>query len=336
MGEFELIDKYFKFSGADPEVSLGVGDDCALLELAAGMQWAISCDLLVKDRHFFADVDPFLLGQKALAVNLSDLAACGARPRAFTLSLSIPSVDEPWLEGFSRGLAQMSSRFECPLVGGDTTQGPLLIGITVMGEVPRGQALLRRGAQAGDDLYVSGTLGDARAALLALQGQWSLPPNVLGELKARLESPTPRVALGQRLRGLASAAMDLSDGLNGDLEKMMKASGMRALVKTDWIQQSAAMSPALQTLSFEQRLEVVASGGDDYELLFAAPKSCQVRIQALSDELQLPLTRVGEVMEGVLEREGSEPQALNSKTVVFLDHENKALALKMQSFDHFL
>ena len=332
MGEFELIDKYFKFSSHAQGVSVGVGDDCALLAPTPGMQWAVSTDMLVEGRHFFSDVDPFTLGQKSLAVNLSDLAATGAMPRGFTLSLSLPSVQEPWLAQFSKGLQDLSHRFGCPLVGGDTTRGPLCIGITVMGEVPSGQALLRSGAKAGDDLYVSGTLGDARAALLALQGELRLEPGVLSTIRHRLEAPTPRLSLGQRLRGLASAAMDLSDGLSGDLAKMMKASGTRAQLQTNWIGQSPAISPSLQTLDFETRLSLVASGGDDYELLFASPPGARAAIEALGAELQLSLTRVGEVMasSGALELD-----KINSGLVVFLDAHQQVLELKAQSFDHF-
>jgi thiamine-monophosphate kinase len=340
MGEFELIDRYFKFSGTPQGVSLGVGDDCALLEPTPGMQWVVSTDTLVQGQHFFPDVDPFGLGQKSLAVNLSDLAACGAQPRGFTLSLSLPAVDEKWLDGFAKGLAEMASRFECPLVGGDTTKGPLCIGITVMGEVPRGQALLRSGAQAGDDLYVSGTLGDARAALKALLGECALEPQVLAALRPRLESPTPRVALGLALRGLAHAAMDLSDGLSGDLHKMMKASGTAAHVQTRWILDSPAISTALKTLSVQARLEMVTSGGDDYELLFAAPKAKRAQLEALSMALHLPLTPVGEVLAakapattGAAEFGLDEP--LKPGAVVFLDDNQQALDLKLHAFDHF-
>ncbi len=202
MGEFDLIARYFT-RPARPgcAVALGVGDDCALLAPTPGMQLAISSDMLVEGRHFFADVDPEALGHKALAVNLSDLAACGARPLAFTLALSLPRVDEAWLEGFSRGMWTLADAHGCELVGGDTTQGPLNICITVVGEVPPGQALLRSGARPGDDIYVSGTLGDARLALEALLDHTPLPADVLARARPRLERPTPRVALGLALRG---------------------------------------------------------------------------------------------------------------------------------------
>ena len=206
MGEFDLIARYF--TRPVRHAALGVGDDCALLAPRPGMQLAISSDMLVEGRHFFADVDPEALGHKALAVNLSDLAACGAKPLAFTLALALPRVDEAWLAGFSKGLLALADAHGCELVGGDTTQGPLNICITVFGEVPAGQALLRSGARAGDDIYVSGTLGDARLALDALQDPAraaALPPALLAAARQRLERPTPRVALGLALRGVASS-----------------------------------------------------------------------------------------------------------------------------------
>eukprot|EP01030_Chromulinospumella_sphaerica_P010223 gene10223-10030_t len=224
MGEFDLIARYF--TRPVRHVVLGVGDDCALLAPRPGMQLAISSDMLVQGRHFFADVDPEALGHKALAVNLSDLAACGAKPLAFTLALALPRVDEAWLAGFSRGLLALADAHGCELVGGDTTQGPLNICITVFGEVPAGQALLRSGAREGDDIYVSGTLGDARLALEALLGHIHLPDELLAQARQRLERPTPRVALGLALRGVASSAMDVSDGLLGDLVHILKASGL--------------------------------------------------------------------------------------------------------------
>ncbi len=192
-----------------------MGDDCALLAPRPGMQLAVSSDMLVQGRHFLPDVAPRLLGHKALAVDLSDLAACGAQPLAFTLALALPHSDEAWCQAFSEGLFALAEAHDCELIGGDTTQGPLTICITVFGEVPSGQAILRSGAQVGDDIWVSGTLGDARLALDALQRQHVLPPPVLAQARQRLEAPTPRVALGQALRGIASSALDVSDGLLG-------------------------------------------------------------------------------------------------------------------------
>ena len=234
MGEFDLIARYFKRPSL--RAALGVGDDCALLQPAPGTQMAISSDMLVQGRHFFPDVDPQTLGHKALAVNLSDLAACGAKPLAFTLALALPQVDEAWLAAFSKGLFALADVHGCELIGGDTTQGPLNICITVFGEVPvvngRTQALLRSGAKESDDIYVSGTLGDARLALDVLYGRLSVPPEVFNPARARLETPSPRVALGMALRGVASAAIDVSDGLLGDLGHILTASQAGAVIDT--------------------------------------------------------------------------------------------------------
>ncbi|MEO7938751.1 MAG: thiamine-phosphate kinase, partial [Burkholderiaceae bacterium] len=234
MGEFDLIARYFHQPVR--RAALGVGDDCALLRMAPGQQLAVSCDMLVLGRHFLPEDDPNALGHKSLAVNLSDLAACGARPLAFTLALALPDADASWLEPFSQGLLALARAHDCELVGGDTTRGPLTICITVFGEVPAqgtgSQALLRSGARAGDDLYVSGTLGDARLALEAARGQWTLPQAALATASQRLHRPTPRVALGLALRGIAHAAIDVSDGLLGDLGHVLKASGVGACIQT--------------------------------------------------------------------------------------------------------
>ena len=212
LGEFDLIRRFFQ--RPVQRSPLGVGDDCALLAPRAGMQLAISSDMLVQGRHFLPNVHPRLLGHKALAVNLSDLAACGAQPLAFTLALALPRADAAWCEAFSAGLLALADAHHCELVGGDTTQGPLNICITVIGEVPSGQAILRSGAQVGDDLWVSGTLGDARLALDALQRQHMLPAPVLAQARQRLEAPTPRVALGSGcLRPQSSNLQGVGDPL---------------------------------------------------------------------------------------------------------------------------
>ncbi|MFP5442827.1 MAG: thiamine-phosphate kinase [Betaproteobacteria bacterium] len=300
MGEFDLIARYFtRPARPGGAVALGVGDDCALLAPTPGMQLAISSDMLVEGRHFFADVDPDALGHKALAVNLSDLAACGARPLAFTLALSLPRVDEAWLEGFSRGMWALADAHGCELVGGDTTQGPLNICITVFGEVPPGQALLRSGARPGDDIYVSGTLGDARLALEALLDHTPLPADVLARARQRLERPTPRVALGLALRGVASSAMDVSDGLLGDLSHILKASGVGASIDTHittrLIASSAYLSSASSQFSPELIHQCTLAGGDDYELAFTAPPSRRDAVAAASEACSTPVTCIGTV-----------------------------------------
>ncbi|HPL77685.1 MAG TPA: thiamine-phosphate kinase, partial [Burkholderiaceae bacterium] len=282
MGEFELIDRYFKRPAR--RAALGVGDDCALLAPAPGMQLAVSSDMLIEGRHFLSTVDPFKLGHKALAVNLSDLAACGAKPLAFTLALALPQADEAWLEGFSRGLFALADAHDCELIGGDTTRGPLAICITVFGEVPPGQALLRSGAHAGDDLYVSGTLGDARLALEVFRGTRSLPQPAFDGARIRMETPTPRVALGLALRGVATAAADISDGLVGDLGHILKASRVGACIDTEIAINLIANKDHLTMengqFDAEMALDCVLAGGDDYELVFTAPPSARSRVKA--------------------------------------------------------
>ena len=298
MTEFDLIARYFTRPPKElSQAALGVGDDCALINPTPGMQLAISSDMLVEGRHFFSDVSPYSLGYKALAVNLSDLAACGATPVAFTLALALPRIDEVWLQEFSRGLWALADAHSCELIGGDTTQGPLNICITVFGEVPRGQALLRSGARVGDDIYVSGTLGDARLALDALQGRIELPPDILARAKLRLEQPTPRVALGTALRGIATSAIDISDGLAGDLGHILTASGVGALLDTEatinLIAACRRIDWARGQFNTQKQLKAVFSGGDDYELAFTAPPAARQAVVAASKASQTPVTRIG-------------------------------------------
>ena len=301
MGEFDLITRFFK--RPTPRAALGVGDDCALLSPRPGTQLAISTDMLVEGRHFYPDVDPASLGHKALAVNLSDLAACGATPLAFTLALSLPQADEAWLAPFSRGLLALADDHGCELVGGDTTQGPLNICITVFGEVPvvngRSAALLRSGAQAGDDLYVSGTLGDARLALQARRGTLTLPTDLLALAQARMDWPTPRVALGTALRGIATSAIDISDGLLGDLGHILKASGVGATSHTAVAIELIAMKVAntWTTALIDQKtaLQSVLAGGDDYELAFTAPPALRAAVAAAAQRAATPVTLIGHI-----------------------------------------
>ena len=328
MGEFDLIAKYFvRTSHVGGAVSLGIGDDCALLVPKPGMQLAVSTDLLIEGRHFLSTVSPASLGHKSLAVNLSDLAACGARPLAFTLALSLPQVDEAWLDGFSRGLFALADEHNCALIGGDTTRGPLSICITVFGEVPIGAALLRSGAKAGDDIYVSGTLGDARLALEVFRGNvCNVPPQVFETARNRLERPTPRVALGQALRGIASSAIDVSDGLCGDLGHILQRSGVGALLDTSLLLdlpgiQSAWLRTVPDRDDAEQVLDWVLSGGDDYELAFTASPGARDALTAAAQSAQTRVTRIGSIT--------AEPglQVLNSQ--------GQPVAQRTASFDHF-
>ena len=331
MGEFDLIERYFKRPAR--RAALGIGDDCALLQPAPGTQWAISSDMLVEGRHFLSTVDPFKLGHKALAVNLSDLAACGAKPVAFTLALALPRADEAWLAPFSKGLLALADLHGCELVGGDTTQGPLNICITVFGEVPvvgsRSQALLRSGAQAGDDVYVSGTVGDARLALEVFRGTVSVPGPVFDAARLRMEQPTPRVGLGLALRGVATSAIDVSDGLLGDLGHILKQSGVGATVEVskavNLIASLASYTGSRGSFSTEipaqdwQRWAL--SGGDDYELLFTAPAAHRAAVTNAALQSQTPVTRIGQIDA--------------HRGLRLVDAQGQAVPNDFTSFDHF-
>jgi thiamine-monophosphate kinase len=325
MGEFDLIERYFKRAGKTVQgVDLGIGDDCALLAPAPGMQLAVSSDMLVEGRHFLSTVSPEALGHKALAVNLSDLAACGAKPVAFTLALSLPRVDEAWLEGFSRGLYALADEHGCALIGGDTTAGPLNICITVFGHVPTGQAFLRSGAKAGDDIYVSGQPGQARLALEAFRGNISLSEADFALMRARMERPTPRIALGQAVRGIASSAIDVSDGLLGDLGHILKASGAGAEINLDAIDSIARCAHNVTGSGrFGSKFlrDMVLAGGDDYELVFTAPPTQREAVQSAAQLSHTRITRIGSVRAGggVILREADGQTAPNDFT----------------SFDHF-
>lgn len=317
-GEFDLIARYF--TRPVKRSPLGVGDDCALLAPAAGMQLAVSSDMLVEGRHFLSTVSPERLGHKALAVNLSDLAACGAKPLAFTLALALPAVDEVWLEGFSRGLFALADAHGCELIGGDTTRGPLNLCITVFGEVPARGALLRSGAKVGDDIWVSGTLGDARLALEVFRGTLALPAEAFELARGRMEQPTPRVALGQALRGIATAAIDISDGLVGDLGHILKASSVGAQVDADAAADLLAMGTTAP-LSLDVRRTCTLAGGDDYELAFTAPTSARDAVEQAGRASGTPVARIGRIE--------------SESGLRIVDAQGKAVAQRFTSFDHF-
>ncbi len=318
MGEFELIGRYFQRHGpAAPGVVLGIGDDCALLAPRPGMQLAVSSDMLVEGRHFLSTVAPQHLAHKALAVNLSDLAACGARPLAFTLALAMPRADETFLAPFARGLFALADAQGIALVGGDTTAGPLTLCVTVFGEVPAGQALRRDGAAAGDRLWVSGTLGDARLALEVFRGSLCLPGDGFEQVRRAMELPQPRVALGQALRGLATSAIDLSDGLLGDLGHVLRASSVGAVVEADAIPCSATLAAAGDDL----RRGCVLHGGDDYELLFSAPPERDAAVRAAAAAAGVQVTPIGRLVA--------------ESGLQVLDAQGRALAVEARGFDHF-
>ncbi len=305
MSEFDLIRRYF--TRPSPGAALGVGDDAALLRVSLDMELAISTDMLVSGTHFLPDADPFLLGHKALAVNISDLAAMGATPRWALLSLSLPAADESWLERFSAGFFALAEQHGVELVGGDTTHGPLNLCVTIMGEVPQGKALRRDGAQVGDDIWVSGTLGSAALGLAHLQGKLHLPPAEVTTCTAALHQPTPRVTLGLALRGVAHSAIDISDGLLADLGHILENSNTGAEIEFDALPVpdvvltlSPSPSPAsgeeedLQSLS----RRCILAGGDDYELCFTASASRRTEVDAISTKLGLPLTHIGTIVAG--------------------------------------
>ena len=321
MGEFELIRRFFQ--RPTRRSALGIGDDCALLVPAPGMQMAISTDMLLEGKHFFADVNPQLLGHKALAVNLSDLAACGAKPLAFTLALSLPRADAAWCQAFADGLFALADAHDCELIGGDTTQGPLNICITVFGEVPAQNALLRSGAQVGDDIWVSGSLGDARLALDALLRQHALPPAVLAQTRQRLEQPTPRVELGMALRGIATSALDVSDGLIGDLGHILDASGVGARIDANITRTllQARKHPLMAALATSRIDACTLAGGDDYEQCFTAPAAAQSAVREAAAASQTPVTCIGRIEA--------------ERGMRIMAPGGQQLPMRFTSFDHF-
>jgi thiamine-monophosphate kinase len=318
MGEFELIGRYFQRPDQAPAgVVLGIGDDCALLAPQPGMQIAVSSDMLVEGRHFLSTVAPERLAHKALAVNLSDLAACGARPLGFTLALALPRADPDFLEPFARGLFALADAHGITLIGGDTTAGPLNLCITVFGEVPAGRALRRDGAVAGDQLWVSGRLGDARLALEVFRGTLALPGDAFERVRVAMERPTPRVALGQALRGVATSAIDLSDGLLGDLAHVLRASALGAVVEADAI----PCSTIVAALDAPWRRVCTLHGGDDYELLFSAPPERADAVRAAASAAGVAVTSIG--------------QLVATPGLRVLDAAGAALAVETTGFDHF-
>lgn len=316
--EFELIARHFH--RPVKRAILGVGDDCALLPLAQGQKMAVSTDMLVEGTHFLAGTDPRRLGHKTLAVNLSDLAAMGAVPRFATLALALPDARDAWLTDFAAGFFALADRYGVELVGGDTTRGPLNLCVTIFGEVPSGQAIRRSGAASGDDVWVSGTLGDAALGLLALRDEAALEAAARAFCVGRLESPEPRVDLGQALRGVATSMIDLSDGLAGDLAHLASASGTAARINVDALPISFALSNQPQA----RRLRCALAGGDDYELCFTAPVDQRDLVIAIGRSVGLTLTRVGSMFERV---ESGPP-------VLLVDSDGRPVPA-MRGYDHF-
>jgi thiamine-monophosphate kinase len=295
LSEFGLIARFFTRTPRDPAVRLGVGDDAALVVPAPGCETVLAVDMMVEGRHFLPGTDPYCLGHKILAVNLSDIAAMGARPRFALLAGALPDADPVWLDAFSRGLFDLADAHGVELVGGDTTRGPRNLCLTIVGEVPAGTALTRHGARPGDDVWVSGTLGDAMLGLAAIQGRTALDAAALAHAQARLERPTPRLALGDRLRGVASAALDVSDGLTGDLGHILERSNVGARIEVVALPRSPALEAKLQGPERALALGCLVAGGDDYELLFTAPNRERERVAAIGREAGVPLARIGKI-----------------------------------------
>jgi len=323
--EFELIDCFFRRpeSSADSArgIVLGIGDDAALLAPTPGNQLAASVDMLVSGRHFFADVDSEALGHKALAVNLSDMAAMGATPRWALLAGALPDADAQWLKGFARGFFALARAHGVDLVGGDTTRGPLNLCVTLLGEVPSAKALLRSGALAGDSIWLSGALGDASLALAHHGGRVVLTADEAAGCWNALLRPAPRVALGIQLRGIASAAIDVSDGLVGDLGHVLEASKVGAVLELASIPRSKALDRQLASSAHDIALQCLLAGGDDYELCFTAAPAHDRRVVALAIELGLELRRVGIIAAEV--------------GLVVQDSSGRPLLQLPQAYDHF-
>jgi thiamine-monophosphate kinase len=308
--EFDLIRRYFERAPKNKSALVGVGDDCALLRPDAGLELAVTTDMLVEGRHFAPGAEPRALGHKALAVNLSDLAAIGAAPKWALLAISLPQADDAWLKAFAAGFFALAERFGVDLVGGDTTRATqLTITVTAMGEVPASVALYRAGARPGDDIWVSGELGGAALGLAH--------PEIADAAK-RLHEPEPRVELGERLRGMANAAIDVSDGLAGDLGHILERSRVGAVIEYSRLPRSAAFK-SLKNPDLER--DCVLSGGDDYELLFTAATARRADLEALARELGLPLTRIGTIQSG-------------EARLAVLDAKGEAMRFK-PGFDHF-
>ena len=333
--EFNLIAKYF--TRAAPQADLGVGDDAALVRVADGYQLAVSTDMLVAGTHFFADAAPYDIGWKALAVNMSDMAAMGAQPKWATLAIALPEaypspppsplggegvITEDWLAEFSRGFFACADAFKVDLIGGDTTRGPLNISVTIMGEVPTGKALRRDGAKIGDDIWVSGTLGNAALGLAHLQGKlhgnFNLDDGYIEYCLNTLHRPQPRAALGLALVGLANSAVDISDGLLSDLGHMLKASNVGASIHLNKLPCSLFVSEHLHEKQIQQ---CILAGGDDYELCFTAPPNMREKIEKMSAELALPITLAGNIHKGA--------------GLLVLDTNNQPISIEKTGYDHF-
>lgn len=321
LSEFDIIRKFFsRAPRVGNRVSLGVGDDAALLTIAPGHELVAACDMMLVGRHFLADVEPAKLGHKCLAVNLSDMAAMGAVPRWCLLALALPAADETWLAEFARGFRDLADRYGVDLIGGDTTRGPYTACVQILGEVPAGSALRRDGARAGDDIWVSGTLGDAAIGLAHLRGELKLDARAAPYCLQRLETPQPRVVLGEALRELAHSAIDVSDGFAADLNHILNRSKVGAEIAFEQLPRSDALI-RLNDVRPERVRDALLSGGDDYELCFTAAQSQRENLNELANKLGLRLSRVGQIIAG--------------PGLKVRDAHGRDIALPQTGFDHF-
>ncbi|MDP1766563.1 MAG: thiamine-phosphate kinase [Methylotenera sp.] len=316
MSEFDLIHQHF--TRPTRHTNLSAGDDAALISITKGMELAVSADMLVAGTHFFADCDPYQLGWKSLAVNISDMAAMGANPRWATLAIALPEVNEPWLAEFSKGFFACADDFNVDLIGGDTTRGPLTISVQIMGEIPAGKAIKRSGAKVNDEIWISGTLGDAAMALAVMQQRFDLNSSDLNKIENALHAPQPRVKLGQALHGIASSAIDISDGLLADLGHILKSSKLGAIIRLNQVPISNIVH---KNLHLKQVKNMVLAGGDDYELCFTVPSNKHAEIENLSKTLNLALSHIGHITA--------------STDLIVHGLDNEILDIKETGFDHF-
>ncbi|TMO70410.1 thiamine-phosphate kinase [Pseudoalteromonas aurantia] len=319
MKEFELINRYFTGRGVTRrDVDVGIGDDCALVNVPDNCQLAITTDTLVEGVHFFADIPPRALGHRALAVNLSDLAAMGAEPTWVSLGLTLPKIDPEWLEEFTEGMHEIAEYFNVQIIGGDTTQGPLTVTICAKGTVPKGKALTRSGAKVGDWIYVTGNLGDAALAIESRKSNWPLSESDAASALKKFHYPSPRVAAGQALRSIASSAIDISDGLLADLSHILRRSGVTAQIHADKVPMSDALR---RSVSQDQALKLALAYGDDYELLFTVSQDNKL------------------IMESKLHQYGVEPicigQIQAGNDDIELLYDNQPWLLPESGFEHF-
>jgi thiamine-monophosphate kinase len=321
MNEFALIERYFKRAPRNADVRIGIGDDGAVIAPAPGLEYVVTVDMLVEGRHFRAGADPRGIGHKTLAVNLSDLAAMGALPRFVLLAGALPESDPDWVAAFMEGFDALAREYDVELIGGDTTRGPRTLCVTAIGELPGGTAITRSGASPGDVVYVSGRLGDAALALAARDGRVDIEQSSLGTLERRLDEPQPRVALGVALRGVASAALDVSDGLTGDLSHVLAASRVGASLDLRALPMSDELRQMLEGGKRELALGCVLAGGDDYEICFTASPAMRERVESIALALSLPLTPIGAITVDPL--------------LTINDEDGRALSALPRAYDHF-